>query len=919
MKRICVLLILLTGLLLFTLAPAEPEYRGMAEISVPQFAAGPVTLNLMIIDMPAEADPEIRFYPFDAETGLYASGSGEPAGDRAGVKRQVEPDYIFTVSLNEPGKYTVSGIPIYVLPADNEPLAALADEIRTAADKAEGKTQKVTAQKLYEWLLKRVKSILPEDQPELLEACTDPFNCLLTGYALPETYGELYRLLLRSAKIRSIPVTGTAGETAHSWVMCRLDDQWVYADPAMDDVKDKAGKKYFAPEEKQFFKDHVLSEASSWFLEKRLNASVLDLCENDEREMQEQLIFSSEKEGPLLWLYMTEGKRYSLGTSEPVTIHCYSSYAKWTWDPVSWQTPEEIVAGAIVPSYIPWDSDHQRFIRYDGTSERMPEGAIEVLDYAPDYSRITIRFLKPGMYQLNGSSEAFYILDPANEDHVKVAELLDEALASCRRDTEKETAKALHDWEKKRLKYDRNALRNIWKDFYDEALITAQDPVNALMYGKSVCGGFSNLYQLLLESAGIRCFAISGSTSATAVLTHAWNLHRLDGEWSYTDVTWDNSRGSSAYFAQPDEKFRKDHVPLYAGADFMECWVLRKVYDDLLFRFYRDWGPKDTVPEALKILPASAKDCGFPSAYPDFYENLPLSFDGEAYTLKRTSRRIMDSQCLIMDAHGYPTGGIGYNGVFQYDSYWIPVTNTSKIFRLTVQNYREGALPTDKASIRQILEMPVGGEIEYSEYNYQVPMKKNEIKGYGTDSYRTFTYDMNRKKTASSWHLVGETETLDVTVYFDSEGKTVRYMVSRAPAGGSAVTWEATAGGDITRLSYEYGENQTCTLADMTDRYSQKRYAYFLKLLRKRYESFFADGAFPEEGVHFYALSRTNDELYSGYIVTATKDPLFFWNEQGGLEFNPDARDLNGEPVNYLEFDPDLSVCERLQIAGNNP
>ena len=919
MKKTGILLaLILAGILLTAAAMAEPGDmgQGMAEISVPQFSIGPVSLNVMLTDRTTETGPDIRYYLFDPETGLYACGAGEPAADRAEVTGHPEQGNIFTVSLKEAGKYMISGIPFYVLPADSEPLTALAEEIRAAVDGAEGKNQEATARKLYEWLLKRVKSTLPEDRPELAEACTDPFNCLLTGYAAPEAYGGLYRLLLRSAKVRSIPVTGAAGETEHSWVMCRLDDRWVYADPAMDDVNDKAGKKYFAPEEKNFLKDHALSETSARFLEKRISASLLDLCLFDDRETLDRPKISSEKEGRFLWQFLVDGKRYSLGPSEPVTIRCYSNYGDMPGGIPDW-TPEKNVAGSIVPFYFPWDNEHQRFYRSDGTSERVPEGAIEVLDYEPDYSRVTIRFLIPGSYKLNGSDEAFYILDPNNEDHVKAAGLLDEALASCRRDTETETARALHDWEMSQLTYNRHAMDMADYDLYDETLVTAQDPISALITGKSVCGGYSNLYQLLLESAGIRCFYIYGSTSERAYLTHAWNMHKLDGEWSFTDVTWDDP-GKHAWFAQPYEKFMKKHTLVYAGKDFMEAWGLPKVYDRLLFRFYRDWGPKDTVPEMFKVLPAKAGEYGFPGSAPNFY-NIPFSFEDKSLKLLYPGRTVTDNQIVIMDERGKNNGYIGFFGVARQQDFplWQDLNFSSRIARITVQDYREGAMPADKPSIRQVIEIPVGGEPEYSAYNYQVPLRKNEIKGYGTGSYRTFTYDMNRKKTAASWHLASETETLDVTACFDDSGNTVRYAVSRAPAGGEAITWEAAADGSITLLSYDYEDGKTFSLADVTDRYTQERYTGYRKNLWRRYPDFISEDNPPENDVRLYALSRTDDEKYAAYAAIATRDPLLRWNEQGGLEFNPDALDLNGAPINYAGFEPDLSVCERLQIAGN--
>nr|MCR5297174.1 hypothetical protein [Clostridiales bacterium] len=149
----------------------------------------------------------------------------------------------------------------------------------------------------------------------------------------------------------------------------------------------------------------------------------------------------------------------------------------------------------------------------------------------------------------------------------------------------------------------------------------------------------------------------------------------------------------------------------------------------------------------------------------------------------------------------------------------------------------------------------------------------------------------------------------------DSEGKTVRYRISRTPAGGDPVTWEAEADGTITYLSC-IQDRELWTLADMTDKYPNELYKTFRKKVWNRYKDIISKDNPPAEGVRLYALSQNAQELYGGRVATATTDPLFLWTEQGRLEFNPDARDMNGREILWNGFDPDLSVCERLQIAN---
>ena len=888
-------------------AAAESGMQFVAEISMKQFASGPVTVNLMIAA--GTGDPDIRFYPYDAETGLYATGEGEPAGGRAEVTVPDGEDRIITVSLKETGKYSLCGIPFYVLSPETESLSSLADEILAAADKAEGKSQKETAQKLYAWLVKRVKSVIPEDRPELQEACADPFNCLLTGYALPETYAPLYQLLLRCAGIRSVPVYGTVAETEHGWVMCLLDGQWVYADPAMDDEKDRAGSRYFALDDSRIRKDHTLSGSSERLVTERINGTTLDAFLAGDRETLDMVLGQKRKNDPYAGICMIEGKRYGFYPTEPVTIRCYSSYNG------PWYGDDEFRFTGLIGGYLPWNSRLRSFLPSDGSMNNVPKGALELVDYAPDFSSFRVRFLKPGAYYIDASNY-FFALDPDDETQAAVAALLDEALDTCRRDTQAETAKALHDWEKKMVSYDRESYRYQLKDGMAPPDDTAQCPINALVNGKCVCGGYTNLYNLLMNSAGIPCFYITGLISNRASLPHAWNFHRLDGVWSCTDVTWDDDGYGERYFAKSYETFLKDHIPDDGG--FTETWGRNQVYDRQLFLFFRDWAPKATVPEALKPLPATAKECSFPSAVPDFLKLRITLKDGENYLL-HPGRNIINYQLIELNAMGKKTeagaGGFNPQGIRQFPHLFIlSKPARTKILRLIVMDYQKGIRPTNKASYRQVIEWVNGSEtIEYSEYNYQVPMKKNEIKGFGTDSCKIYTYNMDLRPVSCTWHLVSETETLDVTVYFDVEGNTVRYRVSRAPAGQDAVTWEAEADGTITYLGYTEDGNLR-NLDDLTDVYPLELYRFFRSQVQSRYSGLISDEKPPEEGVRLYAVRKNGDEIYSCDTVIATRDPLFRWNDRGDLEFNPDAVDLNGKKINYGEFAPDLSVCERLEI-----
>ena len=211
---------------------------------------------------------EIRVFSFDGEKGVFETGEGSEPGDEVKWVKWLEDGYGYTVKLLRPGKYLLSGVPVYVMDMQEERQAALVEELDGALEKADAKTQAAMGTNLYKWIQKRVKAKLPADRPELEDICTDPLNALLTGFAAPEAYAPLLRLVMSMAHIRTVVVDGKRlvkkEESEGTWAVCELDGKWLWADPALD-----AGKTaYFAKEEDAMRKDHTLSEGAELFVSK---------------------------------------------------------------------------------------------------------------------------------------------------------------------------------------------------------------------------------------------------------------------------------------------------------------------------------------------------------------------------------------------------------------------------------------------------------------------------------------------------------------------------------------------------------------------------------------------------------------------------------------------------------------------------
>ena len=105
----------------------------------------------------------------------------------------------------------------------------------------------------------------------------------------------------------------------------------------------------------------------------------------------------------------------------------------------------------------------------------------------------------------------------------------------------------------------------------DYAVADTADPYytqtiyGALTTGKTVCAGYTKLYELLCNYFGIDCIAVTSDD-------HAWNLVRYGTHWYIVDTTWDDSYDRNAYFHISERQMRRtdqadSHVAksLYAG------------------------------------------------------------------------------------------------------------------------------------------------------------------------------------------------------------------------------------------------------------------------------------------------------------------------------------------------------------------
>ncbi len=95
----------------------------------------------------------------------------------------------------------------------------------------------------------------------------------------------------------------------------------------------------------------------------------------------------------------------------------------------------------------------------------------------------------------------------------------------------------------------------------------------------TVCAGYSQAMQLLMNGAGIQCAIVTSKT-------HAWNMVLLGGNWYYTDLTWDDGKDNwlYTYFNRSREKMleidgtghrEESYLEEYLPGNFADSQVMR--------------------------------------------------------------------------------------------------------------------------------------------------------------------------------------------------------------------------------------------------------------------------------------------------------------------------------------------------------
>lgn len=113
---------------------------------------------------------------------------------------------------------------------------------------------------------------------------------------------------------------------------------------------------------------------------------------------------------------------------------------------------------------------------------------------------------------------------------------------------------------------------------YDGTAENQHNAYGALVEGRAVCDGYAKAMTLLLRLAGMECGLVQGQMAGG---DHAWNLVRVDGAYTWLDVTNDDQEElNHFYFNVTDEWLSRTHTlqtpNMPACTDMSVNWHMRK-------------------------------------------------------------------------------------------------------------------------------------------------------------------------------------------------------------------------------------------------------------------------------------------------------------------------------------------------------
>lgn len=123
-----------------------------------------------------------------------------------------------------------------------------------------------------------------------------------------------------------------------------------------------------------------------------------------------------------------------------------------------------------------------------------------------------------------------------------------------------------------------------------------------LIYGMSVCGGYSSAFKVGMDKLGIESILIPGSATNSINLTelHQWNLVHLtenEDSWYAVDVTFDDTSNSKKYLMVNDDVIHDSHI----ADDNLDNSGVIFFFPTVYYEGINDWTTEIDVDKSLLV------------------------------------------------------------------------------------------------------------------------------------------------------------------------------------------------------------------------------------------------------------------------------------------------------------------------------
>ena len=233
------------------------------------------------------------------------------------------------------------------------------------------------------------------------------------------------------------------------------------------------------------------------------------------------------------------------------------------------------------------------------------------------YEQATLFWVDPYNFQTQitqrGNGTYYLTIQPVYLMDQQTAETMQVKFDRKMRNIVNEAARQENTFEKVRYVHDQ-LLKNC---VYDQAAYEAGDfkstSINAygcLVEGKAICSGYTMAFSAIMQELGYECGAEFNSYDSFTIFNegHVWNYCKLDGDYYYFDLTWNDNAPNSdlykyydycyTYFGLTTQELTNAHLTLSGKANTPSCNGTKYnyfVYNGLSFASYEE----ETVKQAL--------------------------------------------------------------------------------------------------------------------------------------------------------------------------------------------------------------------------------------------------------------------------------------------------------------------------------